>query len=198
MMWNSYTCKIWPEKDAVYSCNYQTISKYVIMILIQLGIMIVKPMWIAMCLVSASICDRVAMVIYRIRNLEYIYIYPDQRIKWFDVICRWWFDYIYIYGVVCIFGVPNFNRNRLAMISIRITNVIIAIRGVREWAERLWKERIISSTTMVFHVGFLDFDYCIIIIHLFHRTGLISEMSSSRMIHACIDIILASITICEY
>ena len=28
MMWNSYTCRIWPEKDAVYSCNYQAISNY--------------------------------------------------------------------------------------------------------------------------------------------------------------------------
>ena len=111
---------------------------------------------------------------------SWIYIYPDQRIKWFDVICRWWFDYVYIYDVVCIFGVPNFIRNRSVMISIRITNVIIAIRGVREWAERLRNEWIISSINIVFHVVFLDFDYCIIIIHLFHRTGLISEMSSSR------------------
>ena len=156
----------------------------------------VKPMWVAMCLVSASICDRVAMVIYRMRNLK-IRIYPDQQVKWFDTICRWRFDYVYIYGVVCIFGVPNFNRNRFAMISIRIIKVIIAIRGVREWVERLWNERSISSTNIVFHVGFLDFDYCIIIIHLFHRTGLILEMSSSQVIHVCIEFILASITICK-
>ena len=81
------------------------------------------------------------------------------------------------------------------MISIRITNVIIAIRGVREWPEKIWNKRIISSTNIVFHVGFLDFDYCIIIIHLFHPTGLISEMSSSRMLHVCIEFILAAIII---
>ena len=36
----------------------------------QIDIMMMKPMVIALCLVSASICDRVAMLIYRMRDLN--------------------------------------------------------------------------------------------------------------------------------
>ena len=83
------------------------------------------------------------------------------------------------------------------MSSIKLIKVIIAIRNVREWIEKLWDGRIISSLIIVFHVGSLDVDYCIIIIHFFHRKGSISEMSSPWTIHVCIEFILTSIIICN-